>query len=201
MQLMSSPKIGSEGKVGDGIPKLRCGLLNRVMLLCLISLILILPPSALAIGPGTGGSKIRVSDERVGPYILLVATSPLPITVGQMSVWVRVTDAQSSQLLRDAVVTITAVPREGGEMLTAEASHKNAGNDYDYVAHLQVQKGGQWDITVSVEADPGKVEVPFTETVTQGLSLNLLLSLATPFVVLAVVVGIYLWRRSAAGEE
>lgn len=165
----------------------------------LLFISLLAPSVVQAIGPGTGGSKIRISDERVGPFILLVATSPLPVTVGQMSVWVRVTDIQTSQLRRDAVVSIRATPREGGETLTAEASHKNAGNDYDYVAHFEVQDTGQWDVTVSVSDEPGQAEVAFTETVTQGLSLGLLLGLAIPFIILAIVVGIYLWRRSATG--
>lgn len=167
----------------------------------LLLMMLLLPAVVQAIGPGTGGSKIRISDERVGPYILLVATSPLPVTVGQMSVWVRVTDIQTNQLRRDAVVNIRATPREGGDTLTAEASHKNAGNDYDYVAHFEVQDTGQWDVTVSVAAEPGQAEVAFTETVTQGLSLGLLLSLAVPFIILAIIVGIYLWRRSATSKN
>ena len=158
-----------------------------------------LPHPALAIGPGTGGSKIRVSDERIGPYILLVATSPLPVTVGQMSVWVRVTDDKTDQLRRDAVVMIKATPHDGGPTLTAQATHQNAGNDFDYVAHLEVKNTGQWDITVSVEDELGQAEVSFVETVTRGLSATVLVGLAIPFVVLAVVVGIYLWRRSAAG--
>ena len=173
----------------------------RFIIGLLLFITLLAPPAAQAIGPGTGGSKIRISDERVGPYILLVATSPLPVTVGQMSVWVRVTDAQSSQLRRDAVVTVHTTPREGGETLTAEASHKNAGNNYDYVAHFEVQNTGQWDVTVTVAGESGPAEVSFTETVSQGLSLGLLLSLAIPFGVLAVVVGLYLWRRSAAEQE
>lgn len=168
-----------------------------IALLLLITLFV--PMGVQAIGPGTGGSKIRVSDERVGPFILLVATSPLPVTVGQMSIWVRVTDNQTSQLRRNAVVTINATPREGGETLTAVGSHKNAGNDYDYVAHFQVEKTGQWDVSVSVADELGEAQVDFTETVTQGLSLGLLLGLAVPFIILAVIVGIYLWRRSATG--
>lgn len=170
--------------------------------LCLLVMLLLLPQSALAIGPGTGGSKIRVSDERIGPYILLVATSPLPVAVGQMSVWVRVTDGKTGQYRSDATVTIKATPREGGgSALTAQATHKNAGNDYDYVAHFEVQSTGQWDITVSVQDELGQGEVSFSETVTRGLSVGLLFSLAIPFVVLAVVVGIYLWRRSASAPE
>ena len=155
----------------------------------------------LAIGPGTGGSKIRVSDEKIGPYVLLVATSPLPVTPGQMSIWARVTDANTDQLRRDSVVTVVATPRGGGPMLTAEATHQNAGNDYDYVAHFEVDQTGQWDITVYVEDEPGQVETAFTETVSRGLSATVLLAVAVPFVVLAVVVGVYLWRRSATSPD
>ena len=61
-----------------------------------------------AIGPGTGGSKVRVNDEDIGPYTLLVATSPLPVTAGQMNVWVRVTGTEDQKLRRDAVVMIKA---------------------------------------------------------------------------------------------
>lgn len=150
-----------------------------------------------AIGPGTGGSKIKVSDERIGPYVLLVATSPLPVTVGQMSVWVRVTDAQTDQLRRDSVVMIEATPRTGGPTITAEATHQNAGNDYDYVAHLEVEQTGQWDVTVYVEDEPGQVQTAFTESVTRGLNAGLLIALAVPFVGVAAGVGLYLWRRSA----
>ncbi|MCL4294532.1 MAG: hypothetical protein KJ077_02335 [Anaerolineae bacterium] len=151
----------------------------------------------LAIGPGTGGSKIRVSDERIGPYILLVATAPLPVTVGQMSVWVRVTDGQTNQVRRDAIVTVEATPFDGGPTLTAQGSHQNAGNDYDYVAHLPVERTGQWNIAVLVEDEPGQAETTFTETVTRGLGIQVLVAIGLPFVVLAVVVAIYLWRRAA----
>lgn len=174
-------------------------LYQAVLSFSLLLIFLTLPLPALAIGPGTGGSKIRVSDERIGPYVLLVATSPLPVIVGQMSVWVRVTDGKTGKYRPDATVMVKATPREGGDTLTAQATHKNAGNDYDYVAHFEVQTTGQWDITISVQDELGQVEVPpFTETVTHGLSVNMVLGVAIPFVILAVIVGIYLWRRSAA---
>jgi hypothetical protein len=151
-----------------------------------------------AIGPGTGGSKIRVNDEDIGPYTLLVATSPLPVTAGQMSVWVRVTGKEDQKLRRDAVVTIKATPREGGETLSTQGTHQSAGNDFDYVGHLAVEQSGQWDVTITVVDDLGDAEVVFTESVTRGRSGSALLVLAIPFVIVAVAVGIFLWRRSAA---
>lgn len=52
---------------------------------------------ALAGGPGTGSSKLRF-DGQIGPYTLLVATAPTPLTIGQISVWVRVTDPETNNL-------------------------------------------------------------------------------------------------------
>lgn len=170
--------------------------LAEIFLLCLIFLTTVSP--ALAIGPGTGGSKIKINDEEHGPFILLVATSPLPVTVGQMSVWVRVTGTEDNQLRRNANVLIEAVPRDGGPTVSVEGSHKNAGNDYDYVAHVDVEQSGQWDVTVTVVDEIGQTEVIFTESVSGGASASTLIAVAIPFLVLAIAAGIYLWRRSAA---
>jgi hypothetical protein len=174
--------------------------LRLALFVCGLFMLISYAAPALAIGPGTGGSKIRVDNKEVGPYSLLIATAPLPVTVGQMSVWVRVTGLEDNALRRDAQVLVSATPRDGGPTLTGEGTHKNAGNDFDYVAHLDVQQAGQWDITVSVEDELGQAEVVFTETVTRGLGAGVLIGVAIPFVVLAVVVAIYLWRRSAQTE-
>lgn len=154
---------------------------------------------ALAIGPGTGGSKIRVNDEQIGPYTLLVATAPLPVTVGQMSVWVRVTETETNDLRRDAVVTVKATPRNGGETLAAQGSHKNAGNNFDYVAHLPVEQTGQWEVTITVKDEPGRAETAFYETVSRGSNARLLIAFGMLFVVAALGVGFYMWRRAPAG--
>ena len=174
--------------------------LNKVFVILILtgSLLFNFAVSAAAIGPGTGGSKIRVNDEERGPYVLLVATSPLPITTGQMSVWVRVTSLDTNELRRDATVMIQATPRDGGETLTAQGTHQNAGNNFDYVAHLDVEQAGQWDVVVTVEDELGQAEVSFAETVTRGRSLQGVVALAIPFIVAAAVVGIYLWRKSEA---
>lgn len=179
------------------MPNLR--IIVGAFLILLISLIIVSP--ALAIGPGTGGSKIRVSDERIGPYVLLVATSPLPVTVGQMSVWVRVTDGSTGQVRPDALVMIEATPPNGSVPITAQGSHKNAGNNFDFVAHVDVEKTGQWNVKVTIKDEPGEAEVSFVEMVTQGVSLNVVVGIAVPFMVVGVILGIYLWRRSAAASQ
>src|SRR4029453_16003339 len=97
-----------------------------LLILLVLLTTLLLPSPTLASGPGSGGSKLRVSDEQHGPYVLLVATSPLPVTVGQMCVWVRVTGIQDNQLRRNAKVVVKATPTGGGTAVVAEGTHKNA---------------------------------------------------------------------------
>lgn len=156
--------------------------------------------SALAHGPD-GSSRIRIDNEKIGPYNLLVVTSPQPVTTGPMEVWVRVADDESDRLLRNATVMIEATARDNGSTLTAEATHDHAGNVFDYVAQLEINDDGEWDFTIYVEDEPGQIDVTFTETVDQELNLNLLVGLAIPFVVLIVVVGIYLSRQSATATQ
>lgn len=156
-------------------------------------------PLALAIGPGTGGSKIRVNEDHIGPYTVLVATSPLPVTLDQqMSVWVRISDPVTNNLRREAQVVIAATHRDSGKTLTAEATHQNAGNDYDYVAHFDIKNTGQWDVTVTISDNPGVAQVSFVESVSSGLSVTVIVALGIPFIVLAAVIGVYLWRRSGS---
>jgi hypothetical protein len=155
---------------------------------------------ALAHGP-VSSSKIAVNNEKFGPYILLVATSPSPATVGPMDIWVRVAQEETSQLLRDAVVTVEATPQSGSPALTAPATHEHAGNAFDYVAHLDLPEPGQWDFTIYVEHELGPVNVAFTETVAGGLNMGLLIALIVPFMALALIIGVYLWRQSAAASK
>jgi hypothetical protein len=146
----------------------------------------------------TGSSKIIVDNEKFGPYILLVATSPSPLTVGAMDVWVRVAEDETDRLLRDAVVRVEATPQSRGATLTAQATHEHAGNAFDYVAHLDLEDSGPWDFTIYVEHELGPVDVAFTDTVAAESNMSLLIGSVIAFVVLAMLLGLYLWRKSAA---
>jgi hypothetical protein len=151
---------------------------------------------ALAHAP-TGSVKIWVNDKKVGPYILLVATYPQPITIGQLDVWVRVGEDGANRLLRDAVVTIEAKPRNGGPIQTIQATHELAGNAFDYLAHLNLEAAGQWDFTVYVASELGRVNVAFTETV-GWLNPNLLFWVVVCIIILALIFAVYLWRQLAS---
>lgn len=148
-----------------------------------------------ASGPGEG-TQVRIDDERVGPYTMLVVTGPHPLKVGQLNVWVRVKHAAKNQIRNKATVMVEATHRSGRPTVTGPATHENAGNDFNYLAHLSIEKSGEWDVTVDVEDDPGSVDVSFTESVTSESNPMLLAILTIPFLVLTVGIGVYLWRRS-----
>lgn len=116
--------------------------------------------------------------------------------VGLLNVWVRVSDAGSNTIRSDAIVTVKAVSRAGGSPLTAPATHENAGNDFNYLAHLPIETSGEWDISVYIEDEPGAVDLSFSETVTGDSNLMTLIALTLPFVALLIGVGVFLWRRS-----
>ena len=153
----------------------------------------------LAHSPTGARINIRVSDQRVGPYVLLVATYPDPATIGQMDVWVRVGVDGTNRFLRDAVVTIEATSRNGGAPQTIKATHDLAGNAFDYVGHLDLETTGQWDFNVRIESDLGPANVTFSDNV-RWLNTQLLISIAGAVIVLALVLGLYMWRQSAAAD-
>jgi hypothetical protein len=54
--------------------------------------------------------------------------------------------------------------------MTAQATHQNAGNDFDYVGHLEVAQTGQWDVTVTITEDElGEAEIPSPKPSQAGL--------------------------------
>lgn len=163
----------------------------------IFALCLALPLSrpVLASGPGEGGTQVKINNEVTGPYTLLVSTGPQPLEVGQINVWVRVKETVKNQTLAGAVVTVEATPPWGGPALSAPATHENAGNPFNYLAHLQLDDPGEWQITVSVEDEPGIATVSFTETVIGGSNMPILIGLTVPFVILLLGVGVYLYKK------
>lgn len=169
------------------------------LLITLFAAASVIRQALLADDPDTKSSKIQIDNVPLGPVSILVATSPMTATVGQMSVWVRVTDSRTKRLLDDAEITVEAAPKGVDPALSVEATHENAGNALDYVAHLDLDDASDWDFTVLVERKQWIIDVGFTETVAPGPNTTLLVGLAVTLVISAVIVGGYLWQRLAAG--
>lgn len=157
---------------------------------------------AYAEGPGTGGRRIRVADEPAGPYLLRVVTSPNPPRVETLYVEVRVQDAGSGDLIRDANVRVLARPvNEDGPVLETSATHDIAPIPNDYAAHLPVPTAGDWIVEVQIDSASGSASVSFQEHVVSRSTLAPLLSAVLPFAGLALLIVIFLIMQKKDEES
>lgn len=156
--------------------------------------------AASAEGPGTGGRRIRLENERVGPYVLRVVTSPNPPQVETLYVEVRVEEATSGRIVRNAEVNLTAHAVDSGASLEAEATHDIAPIPSDYAGHLGVPHSGDWIITVEVKGPAGQAEVSFQEYVVSQSRLAPILSAALPFAGLLILIAVFLMFQSKGDE-
>lgn len=180
-----------------GRPRVRDAL---ILLLTLIAWAGIRPASAE--GPGTGGRRIRLENERVGPYVLRVVTSPNPPQVETLYVEVRVHDAESGDLVRDAAVRVQAWPLNAGDtQLEAIATHDFAPISSDYAAHLRVPQAGDWMIEIHVDSPAGPASISFQEHVISRSTLAPLISAALPFAGLALLIVIFLAMQRKDDSE
>ncbi len=141
-------------------------MLARILARLSIVVLLAVPFSAHAQEPGTGGRQIRLEDAPAGPYRVRALTSPIPPTVGELFVEVRVTDPAMGVVTEDVEVEIVATPLEGeGSGLTAQALPELAPTPREFAALLQVPKPGFWRVVVRVRGPQGSGEAEFVERV------------------------------------
>lgn len=125
-----------------------------------------LPTSVWAQEPGTGGRQIRLEDAPAGPYRVRALTSPIPPTVGELFVEVRVTDAASGVVTEDVEVEILATPLEGtGTGLAVPALGELAPSPREFAALLAVPAPGFWRVVIRVRGPQGSGQAEFVERV------------------------------------
>ncbi len=178
----------------------RCSGIGRQVLiavatLCLITLA-IRTAAAENLGPG-GGSRLIVGDELVGPYRLLVTSSPNPATAGTVTYVVRITDPKTGEKVRDAQVAVELTLADGSATASGEATHKNAGNEIDYAAHVPLGQDGSWNGMLRVTGSLGSSEVKFVQTVAPQRSISTVILVGIPFAVMLAVFGAMYFVRSS----
>jgi hypothetical protein len=146
------------------------------------------------LGPG-GGTRIIVGDEIVGPYQLLVTASPEPAYPGTLTFLVRISDPATDGKVLDADVVVELVHSEDGERLTGKATHTDANNAIDYVAHIPVERTGAYDGVIRIKGPAGEAEITFIQQVVAKRGLSGIIIAGLPFlVVLALLGGIWFAR-------
>jgi hypothetical protein len=172
---------------------------SKWLLAALLLASLLVAPSAHAenLGPG-GGTRVIAGDEIVGPYRLLFTSSPEPAQIGRVTFLVRLSDPKTSEKVRDAEVVIDLKHSETGVLLSQPATHADAGNPTDYVAHLQLDQAGQWVGVLRVLGPAGAAELPFMQRISPKRQISTLILAGVPFlVVLGLLAGLWFARTGS----
>lgn len=150
----------------------------------------------MASGPGTGGRRVRLDDQPAGPYLLRVVTSPTPPQVDNLYVEIRVSSAETGEILEDVNVSVQARHQSRSQpSIDVVATHDIAPIPNEYAAHLPVDVTGIWSITVFVDGDPGYGEATFDERVNSPSILPTLITIGAPVGGLAILIGIFIWLQ------
>jgi hypothetical protein len=107
--------------------------------------------------------RVRLSRQRVGPYLVDAFTGPTE--VGDLFVEVRVADDEGDRV-GDLSIAIAARPSTGeGEEVSGIATHELAEVPGDYAISLPVTSTGFWDVTVGIGEPPEVTSVVFSERI------------------------------------
>ena len=163
---------------------------------------LLLAPYAQAenLGPG-GGTRVIVGDEIVGPYRLLFTSSPEPSQIGKVTFVVRLSESKTDEKMRDAEAVIELKHSETGATLSQAATHLDAGNPTDYVAHMQLDQPGQWEGILRVTGPAGSTELPFMQRVSPKRQLSTLILAGAPFLVVLGLLAALWFARSGSQQK
>jgi hypothetical protein len=190
-------KAARSFSVGRRAQKFFVVVLRVLCVSVVISLLLVPHAHAENLGPG-GGTRVIVGDEIVGSYRLLFTSSPEPAQIGRVTFLVRLSDPKTDAKVRDAEVIVDLKHSETGATLSQAATHADAGNPTDYVAHVQLDQPDQWEGVLRVLGPAGSAEVPFMQRITPKRQLSTLVLAGIPFlVVLGLLAGLWFARSGS----
>ena len=110
----------------------------------------------------------------------------------------RLSDPKTDEKLRDAEVIVDLKHSETGATLSQTATHADAGNPTDYVAHVQLDQPGQWEGVLRVRGPAGSAELPFMQRISPKRQISTLVIAGAPFlVVLGLLAGLWFARSGS----
>jgi hypothetical protein len=177
---------------------MKSNIIIRAVCFGLIS-VLSLWQSAYAEGPGTGGRKIKLDQEPVGPYLVRVVTSPTPPRVENFYLAIRVIDPATQGILTDATVKTWAMLDD--VIVEAIATHDIAPIPDEFAAHLPIPYSGVWEISISIDGPLGEGEVSFLERISKPSSIAPILSVGVPIFGMIILGFVFLRLQRMAKEE
>jgi hypothetical protein len=171
----------------------------RFWTLVITILLGLVPTAARAEGPLTGGTRIYIEREPVGPFSVTSFAAPNP-PVTTDNLWVTVQVRDGAKAVTDAEVWVTVTPREAGEPRRALATRELAPTPLDYTAFLDVSTPGTYDVVLEVAHPLGGGQATYIVNVSEPLTRYILLILGGPFLLVALLLA-RRFGRAAATEE
>jgi hypothetical protein len=171
----------------------------KFWILIITILLMLAPTAARAEGPLTGGTRIYIEREPVGPFTVTSFAAPNP-PVNTDDLWVTVQVRDGAKAITDAEVWVAVTPRDGGEPRRALAVHELAPTPLDYTAFLDVSTPGTYDVLLEVVHPSGGGQVNYTVNVSEPLTRYIVLILGGPFLLVALLLA-RRFGRAAATED
>ena len=113
----------------------------------------------------------------------------------------RLSDPKTDEKVRDAEVVIDLKHSETGTTVSQAATHADAGNPTDYVAHVQLDQPGQWEGVLQVTGPAGSAELPFMQRITPKRQLSTLILAGAPFLVVLGLLAALWFARSGSKQS
>lgn len=160
------------------------------MLLAMV--VALLPVTARAEGPLSGGTRIYLDKEPAGAFTLSSFAAPNP-PVTTDNLWVTVQVRDDARAVTDARVWVTATPRDRNgaqsdfQPQRVEATHDLAASPLDYTAYMPVPAPGPYDVLIEMEHPEGSGQVRYIANVNEPLTNYIFLLMGIPFLLLALV--------------
>jgi hypothetical protein len=172
-----------------------------VLLICLLS---------VARTQANGGAIILA--DTIGPYNVRVTADPYPLQVGTNDISVLVGGVGDGQLILDAEVSVTAVPRDQpNQAATFPASHELASEPDYYASNTIFSEPGPWKLLVAVNGPAGpvtaEVEVQVEPGPTPAAAANnspgsgLLYVIVGTGVILLIIAGLLARQTLSKGQQ
>ncbi len=172
----------------------------RALPLLLLCCLLALPRPVLAEGPLSGGTRLYIEDEPLGPFTVSSFAAPNP-PVTTDNLWVTAQVRDGARAVLDARVWITVTPLGGGAPERAEARHELAAQPLDYTAFLPVPAEGLYHVLIEMEHPQGNGTASYDVNVSEPLTRWIILLLGLPFGLAALWVARRMGRRLPASAR
>ncbi|MGB0389265.1 MAG: hypothetical protein ACPGWR_30955 [Ardenticatenaceae bacterium] len=148
-------------------------------------LFILLPATVLAEGPLSGGTRIYIADEPLGPFTVTSFAAPNP-PISTERLWVTVQVRDGAKAITDARVWVTVIPQKTGQPQRLEAVHELAAVPLDYTAALDTGTDGAYDVVIEMEHAQGNGEARYLVNVTEPLTNFIFLVMAAPALLIAL---------------